>query len=100
MNKKFLLLTALLISSLAIAPLQANWQNWLPSKTTIVVGSLTTLAALWTTSKIIEHKYRDELNAGKTIFFLGVKIQKTNEKGYFETLLSKGWSTLKKVIGH
>lgn len=48
MNKKTLLLTTLLTSSLAIAPLQANWQDWFPSKKALLISgvALTGVAAV------------------------------------------------------
>jgi hypothetical protein len=38
MNKKLLLLSTLLTSSLAFASLQANWQDWIPSKKALLIG--------------------------------------------------------------
>lgn len=48
MNKKTLLLTTLFTSSLAIAPLQANWQDWFPSKKALLISgvALTGVAAI------------------------------------------------------
>lgn len=57
MNKKLLILSAILTISLAITPLQANWQDWIPSKKALLIGAAGTAVTWAIISKIFYNKY-------------------------------------------
>src|SRR5690554_4047736 len=65
MNKKLLLLSTLLTSSLAIAPVQANWQEWIPSKKALLIKTASTAVTWGIISKIFYNKYADMHNNGQ-----------------------------------